>query len=69
MKQQVLNVPTTTCIISPSFKEVKKELKKVVNSLSDTTNNFTSVPQDIEDNRQDQMLKDLQQYNQFDVDG
>lgn len=62
-EQQVLNVPTTTCIISPSFKEVKKELKKVVNSLSDTTNNFTSVPQDIEDNRQDQMLKDLQQYN------
>lgn len=62
-EQQVLNVPATTCIISPSFKEVKKELKKVVNSLSDTTNNFTSVPQDLEANRQDQMLKDLQQYN------
>lgn len=62
-EQQALKVPTTTGIISPSFKEVKKELKKVVNSLSDTTNNFTSVPQDLEANRQDQMLKDLQQYN------
>lgn len=42
---------------------MKKELRKVVSTLSDTTDNFTRVPQDLEADRQDQMLKDLRQYN------
>lgn len=62
-EQQVLDTKVPKNVISPEFKDVKKELKKVVNRLSNTTNEFTSVPQNIEANRQDQMLKDLQQYN------
>lgn len=62
-EQQVLDTKVPKSVISPEFKDVKKELKKVVNRLSNTTNEFTSVPQNIEANRQDQMLKDLQQYN------
>ena len=54
------DIPT---VISPPFSEVKKELRKVVSTLSDTTDNFTRVPQDLEADRQDQMLKDLRQYN------
>lgn len=62
-EQQTLDTSVPPQIISPSFKEVKKELKTVVNRLSDTTDDFTTVPQDLENNRQDQMLKDLRQYN------
>ena len=62
-EQQVLDTKVPKNVISPEFKDVKKELKKVVNRLSDTTNEFTTVPQNIEANLQDQMLKDLQQYN------
>ncbi|UTW41118.1 type I restriction endonuclease subunit R [Lactobacillus intestinalis] len=62
-EQQVLDTKVPKNVISPEFKDVKKELKKVVNRLSSTTNEFTTVPQNIEANLQDQMLKDLQQYN------
>lgn len=62
-EQQVLDTKVPKNVISPEFKDIKKELKKVVNRLSDTTNEFTTVPQNIEANLQDQMLKDLQQYN------
>lgn len=62
-EQQVLDTKVPKNVISPEFKDVKKELKKVVNRLRSTTNEFTTVPQNIEANLQDQMLKDLQQYN------
>lgn len=50
-------------VFSPSFDEIKKELTKVVNSLSNLTDDFTTVPQELENDRQDQMLKDLREYN------
>lgn len=50
-------------VMAPPFEDIKKELKKVVSRLDNTTNNFTSVPQDLEANKQDQMLNDLRQYN------
>lgn len=62
-EQQGLDTSVTNEVISPNFKKVKEELKVVVKRLSDTTNKFTSVPQNLEKNRQDQMLKDLRQYN------
>lgn len=50
-------------VFPPSFSEIKKDLTKVVNSLSNLTDEFTTVPQELEKDRQDQMLKDLRDYN------
>ncbi|WP_251717593.1 type I restriction endonuclease subunit R [Lactobacillus agrestimuris] len=54
---------TNEGVIVPEFSEIKKDLTKVVNSLSDLTDNFTTVPQSLEKERQDQMLRDLREYN------
>ena len=55
--------PAGEGVIAPDFGEIKKDLAKVVNSLSDLTDNFTTVPQCLEKERQEQMLKDLREYN------
>ena len=55
--------PANDGVIAPKFSEIKKDLTKVVNSLSDLTDKFTTVPQSLEKERQDQMLKDLREYN------
>ena len=52
-------------VIAPNFSEIKKDLTKVVSSLSDLTDNFTTVPQCLEKERQEQMLKDLREYNKL----
>lgn len=62
-EQQVPDGKNPTNVLTPSFKEVKKQLSNVVQSLADETDNFTGIPSDLEADKQDQMLKDLRQYN------
>lgn len=52
-------------ILAPSFTEVKNKLKKIVGRIASESNNFEQIPEDLEANRQDQMLKDLRQYNHY----
>src|SRR5699024_5272927 len=62
-EQQAQGCDVPGVVISPKFSEVKKEMKKVVRTLSDTTDNFTRIRQDLEADRQYQLIKDLRQYN------
>lgn len=62
-QQELISPEPPENVFPPKYSEIKKELKKVVNTLSNTTDKFTTVPQDLEANKQDQMLKDLRQYN------
>lgn len=52
-------------VLVPPFSEVKKKLRKIVGQIADESNNFTEIPENLEANRQDQMLKDLRQYNHY----
>lgn len=61
--QDLTGSPDDPGVIAPKFEEVKKELKKVVQTLADTTDDFKTVPSDLESDKQDQMLKDLREYN------
>lgn len=50
-------------IIAPSFEKVKKELHKVVNRLSEFTDEFKEIP--ASETKRGQMLQDLRQYNHW----